>query len=81
MTNRKEIIEPCFENKNEHDIIYDTILALTQPFTITDLYYILKQLGIVNRVKINDILDDLCDSSSIRYFETKEGFLTFEVIK
>lgn len=67
--------------QSEYDIILNGILEFNRPFNLSDLYYKFSKMGIVNRIKIRDILDDLCDSGHIEYSEIDNDIWVFEVVK
>lgn len=62
-------------------IVRETILKIGQPFNTSDLYYRMrKDYGILNRILINEVLDELCESGAVDYSEIDDGVWAFNVI-
>ena len=66
--------------KNEHDMILNGILEFDKPFNLADLYYKFSKISTINRIKIRNILDDLCDSGRVEYSEIDSDIWGFEVV-
>lgn len=61
--------------------IREVILKMKQPFNTSDLYYKLKvDHGILNRILINEVLDELCDSGAVDYSEIGNDVWAFSVV-
>ncbi len=64
----------------ERRIIRKTILGMQKPFSLIDLYYILeKDHEISNRTLICNVLDELCDSGVVEFFEVNSSRWAYRV--
>ena len=66
----------------ERRVIRKTILGMSGPFALVDLYYILEQgYTISNRTLICNVLDELCDSGVVEFFEVNSSRWAYRVKK
>lgn len=74
----------CAERNKEllRTIIREVILGMERPFNVSDLFYRLdKNYGIRNRPLIREVLDELCDSGAVEYYEASDNIWVFDVVK
>lgn len=65
----------------QRKIIRQTILGMTRPFNVSDLFYKLEsESGITNRTLILEVLDELCDSGVISYLEVNDDCWAFSQV-
>lgn len=64
----------------ERRIIRKTILGMQEPFNLADLYYILEKIHeISNHTLICNVLDELCDSGVVEFFEVNSSRWAYRV--
>ncbi len=66
---------------NENAIILAGIIQMQGYFNLTDLYIKFEKMGIKNRVMIQKILDELCESEYITYSEIENDVWAFKVVE
>lgn len=72
------------ENRNgltSRAIIRQSILTMERPFYLSELFKTLEKYGITNRQLILKVLEELCESGTIKYSEVMDDDWAYVVVR
>lgn len=69
-------------NLTSRAIIRQSILTMEQPFYLLELFKLLKtKYGIANRPLILKVLEELCESGTVKYSEVADDNWAYAVVR